>query len=205
MGIKWVPTGCPCVCTCLDVAHGFALPPAALWQGSRAWCWKSSRGQLCRWSCGNENKSHPNATAFPTLSSPAGALHRWSFASCSGKSFAWRKLPAWGKLQTLLLEFYLLSSSAATREALPTSLCLTVGSKDKGLKTRRIKAPCICRLLLRALCTVRVLGALWRVMWEQVFLHRVLSLVEHLSSLPTSYLLSPVSLIFFFFLPATLL
>lgn len=63
-----------------------------------------------------------------------------------------------------LLEFYLLSSSAATREALPTSLCLIVGSKDKGLKTRRIKAPCICRLLLRALCTVRVLGALWRVM-----------------------------------------
>lgn len=90
----------------------------------------------------SENKSHPNGTAFPTLSSLVGAFRRRSFASRSGKS-ALRKPSASGKLQTLLPEFYLLSSSAVTSEALPTGFHLIPGCEDKGPKPKGIKAPAV--------------------------------------------------------------
>lgn len=86
-----------------------------------------------------------------------GVLHPVLASPSLGESY----LPG-GSSRLCSWNFYLLSSSAATHEALPTSLCLIVGSKDNRLKTRRIKAPCICCLLPRALRTVEVLGALWR-------------------------------------------
>lgn len=109
--------------------------PVCLWRALKAWCWKSSKGQLCQGSCVSENKSHLNLPAFPMLSSLVDTLYRRSFTSNSGKSFTLKKPPAWVKLWSLLPIFYFFSSSAGTSLALPTMLLLRTRAENQGDKS----------------------------------------------------------------------
>lgn len=97
------------------------VPPAA----PRGLLLEVFKGRLRQGSRVSENRSHPNLTAFPALSSPAGSRCGRSFACPSGQASALRaSCPSWGPDS---LALFCLLSSAATSEALPTWLMLCTG------------------------------------------------------------------------------